>query len=134
MGLILNDSAAYTGYTLFAPLSYEVTYLIDNQGRLIHSWPSSYTPGLSAYLTETGELLRTACVHNSRFVQGGTGGRVELIDWDGSLTWAYDYSTQLHCQHHDIHQLPDGNVLMIAWEYKTRQEAIAAGRNPEFLR
>ena len=30
VGLFLNTSAAAPGYTLFAPMSYNVTYLIDN--------------------------------------------------------------------------------------------------------
>jgi len=34
VGLFLNTSAA-PGYTLFAPMSYNVTYLIDNNGELV---------------------------------------------------------------------------------------------------
>jgi hypothetical protein len=125
-----NDSAAFVGYTLFAPLQYNYTYLVDNKGRLVHSWHSSYRPGMSAYLLENGNLLRAADIGNTVF---GGGGRVEEFDWDGNLVWAYDYSTDLHCQHHDIEPLPNGNVLMIAFEYKTRAEAIAAGRDPAKL-
>lgn len=134
MGLLLNDSAAFRGYTLFAPLNYNVTYLIDNEGRLIHSWQSDYRPGNSVYLLENGDLLRAACVNNPDFQVGGTGGLVERYDWDGNLIWSYEYSTDLHCQHHDLRMMPGGNILMVAWEYKTRQEAVDAGRNPEFIR
>jgi hypothetical protein len=133
IGLLQNDSAAFVGYTLFAPLMSRFTYLVDNKGRLVHSWHSSYRPGMSAYLLENGRLLRTAFVGNTAFPYVGAGGHVEEFDWDGALVRAYDYSTDLHCQHHDIEPLPNGNVLMIAWENKTRAEAIAAGRNPAKL-
>jgi hypothetical protein len=36
-------------------------------------------------------------------------------------------------QHHDIHPMPNGNVLMIAWELKTYAQSIAAGRRPDML-
>ena len=130
IGLLQNDSAAFIGYTLFAPLMSNYTYLIDNKGRLVHSWHSSYHPGMSAYLLENGSLLRAANVGNMAF---GGGGRVEEFDWDGNLVWAYDYSTSMHCQHHDVEPLPNGHVLMIAWELKTRAEATAAGRDPAKL-
>jgi hypothetical protein len=133
MGLILNDSAAFAGYTLFAPMTYNITYLINNEGRLVHSWPSAYRPGQSVYLLENSQLLHTANMDNPRFRSGGRGGRIELIDWDGSLTWAFDYSSDLYCQHHDVEPLPNGNILILAWEYKTRPEAVAAGRNPALL-
>ncbi len=35
--------------------------------------------------------------------------------------------------HHDIEPLPNGNVLILAWEFKTEAEAIAAGRNPDLI-
>ena len=37
IGWFLNSQDAYDGYTLFAPISYTDTYLIDNCGKLIHS-------------------------------------------------------------------------------------------------
>jgi hypothetical protein len=132
IGLLYNDSAASGGYALFAPLMSRFTYLVDNKGRLVHSWWSSYRPGMSAYLLENSRLLRTAFVGNTHFL-GGSGGRVEEFDWDGDLAWFYEYSTTLHCQHHDIEPMPNGNVLLVAWELKTRAEAVAAGRNPDLI-
>ena len=57
-------------------------------------------------------------------------GIIEKFDNKSNLLWEFEYSNSEHCSHHDIEPLPDGNVLMIAWEYKTKDEAIAAGRNP----
>lgn len=133
IGLLGLESAASTGYILFAPLSSRFTYLVDRQGRLVHSWRSYYTPAASVYLLENGNLLRTACLNNVTFPGGGSGGRVALINWDGVLLWSFNYSDETHCQHHDIAPLPDGNVVLLAWEYKTGAEAVAAGRNPSLL-
>jgi hypothetical protein len=137
VGLFLNDSDSYQGYSLFTPNFSQNTYLINNAGKLVHSWSSAYTPGLSVYLLEDGNLLRTAAFDpggNSRFTAGGAGGRIEEYNWEGDLVWSYDYSSTTFRQHHDIEQLPSGNILMIAWEYKSEPESIQAGRSTSQLR
>jgi hypothetical protein len=133
LGLFRNDTSTFVAYTLFTPLTSKFTYLIDNKGRLIHTWRSTYSPGLSVYLLEDGSLLHSARVGNTTFSAGGSGGRVERFDWDGNLLWSYQYSNTEHCQHHDAAPLPNGDVLLVAWEMKTQAEAIAAGRNPSLI-
>jgi hypothetical protein len=135
VGLFLNDEDSFVGYTLFAPMPSEMTYLISNEGKLVQSWLSGYQPGLSVYLLENGNLLRTAEYDpwGSRFTVGGRGGRVEEYAWDGALVWEYDYTSNLYRQHHDIERLPNGNVLLVAWEYVSHDDAVAAGRDPLLL-
>lgn len=130
-GLLKNDSLAFNGYTLFAPINYSNTYLIDNCGYLVNEWQSNYNPGLSAYLLPDGSLLRTIRTNNSFFLAGGSGGGMEIRDWDNNLQWKYIYSQDsVHQHHHDLEYMPNGNILLIAWEYKTAEEVIEAGRNP----
>jgi hypothetical protein len=131
--LTVTDTPAYEGYNLFTPLQSNDTYLMDNDGNVLHTWTSSYSPALSVYLQEDGTLLRTAGTTNTTFSAGGAGGRVERFDWDGNRLWTYSYSNTEHCLHHDIEELPNGNVLMIAWELKTQEEALAAGRDADLL-
>jgi len=133
VGLFLNDSSSFNGYTFFAPTVYTKTYLINNEGLLVNSWESTYLPGLSAYLLENGDLLRTARIFNPLFNAGGAGGLVQEFNWDGDLVWEFEYSSNLYYQHHDVEKLPNGNVLLIAWEYKSAEEAITSGRNPSLL-
>ncbi len=130
VGLIINDTTnSFNGYTLFAPNFNNNSYLIDNNGNLINSWASSYLPGLSTYLLENGKMLRAGKIVGNHFSNtGGAGGIVQIFDWDGTINWEYKYASPIHQSHHDIRMLPNGNVLMIAWELKTRAEAIAAGR------
>jgi hypothetical protein len=133
-GLIRHERGAFEGFTLFAPLRSTTTYLIDMDGRTVHTWPSRFPPGQAVYLLENGQLLHTG--HDPRqraFHGGGVGGRIEELDWDGNCVWEYVYADDNHCQHHDIAPLPNGNVLILAWERKTKDEAIAAGRDPGTL-
>lgn len=128
VGLFLNTPESYNGYTLFAPSLYSTTYLINNCGEKVHSWDSSFNPRLSAYILDDGTLLRAGDLDNSDFIAGGSGGIVEMIDWDGNSIWQYTISTTTECQHHDIEYLPNGNVLIISWDSKTSAEAQQAGR------
>lgn len=124
--------APYPGYTLFAPMASTDTFLIDEAGDMVHRWPSAYRPGLAVYLLEDGSLLRT---ENSlpmgtpnRFDAGGAAGRIERIDWDGNVVWSFDLLSDEMRTHHDIEPLPNGNLLAIAWEAISEDEAESLGR------
>lgn len=132
-GLILSRPEACRGYTLFSPIMSNMTYLVDMDGRVIRTWKSEYEPGQSVFLLENGHLLRTGSMafHNRTFHGGGAGGRVQEFTWDGQLVWDFEYSNDRHLLHHDIRRMPNGNILMIAWERKTANEVIAAGRRPK---
>jgi hypothetical protein len=118
---------------LFAPLESTTTYLMDNDGTILHTWESTYRPGNSVYLDQDGSIIRTGSVQSNRFTAGGAGGAVQRISWNGDLLWDYIYANDQHLQHHDIEILPDGHILMIAWELKSQQDCLAAGRNPELV-
>ncbi len=134
VGLMLNNSKAFPGYTLFAPKQNTMTYLINNEGRIVHQWTASkYPPGQSVYLLENGHLLRTCMTKGKLSSGGGEGGRIEEYDWDDNLVWELDFSTDTYMQHHDIRILPNGNVIMLVIEKKTYTEVIAAGFNPNKL-
>jgi hypothetical protein len=131
VGLLQHDAGSLDdGYVLFAPNNSNTTYLIDKCGKQVKTWPGTYRPGQSCYILPDGTLLRPGNVNNATFNAGGRGGIIQKIDWNGNVTWSYTVSDVLKCQHHDIKALPNGNVLVIAWESKTNTEAIAQGRNP----
>ncbi|MBW1913789.1 MAG: aryl-sulfate sulfotransferase [Deltaproteobacteria bacterium] len=132
-GVIKNDTGAFQGYTLFAPISSTITYLINMDGELVNTWESDFTPGQAAYLLGDGHLLRagSANYYTKIIPGGGSGGRVQDFTWDGDLVWDYSVSTEKYLGHHDVEKLPNGNVLIIAWEIITAEEAIFEGRNPE---
>jgi hypothetical protein len=130
---VAQNGEPYDGYNLFCALNSTTTYLTDIDGNVVHSWESSYTPGLSMYLLPNGELLRTGNTGNTAFAVGGAGGVVQKLAWNSDVSWEYSWSTAATCQHHDVEALPNGNVLMIVWQYKSGEEALAAGRDPALL-
>lgn len=136
-GLILNLEQSFEGYTLIAPSSTTTTWLIGNDGRVFHYWDGSEAVAQSAYLLENGHLLRGAArrARGSGVFRDGRGATasIEEFTWDGELVWQFEHSSDRYQLHHDMEMLPNGNVLMIAWERKTAEEVIAAGRNPTRL-
>ena len=134
VGLIANTPEAWRGYTLFAPKHFLYTYLIDNQGEVVNTWPSQYEPGQSVYLLPNGNLLHCCFTRSGGFTRGGEGGRLEEYDWDGNLAWEFDYASDTYLAHHDIAVLPNGNVLALAVEKKSQADCLAAGFRAESLR
>lgn len=120
-----------TGYTLFAPMASSTTYLINDSGTVVHTWPGVYTPGASAILAADGYLWRQLKIENAEFAFGGQGGRLEKVDWAGNVVWSYELSTNAQCSHHDFALLPNGNVLLIAWNRFTPAQVLALGRDPD---
>jgi len=121
------------GYTLFAPMWDTKTYLIKNNGDIVHSWKSIHLETQAAYLLENGNLIRTSIVPFFSKFSGGSQGFIEMFDWDGNRVWKYKYVSDNYCQHHDVEVLPSGNILLIAWEVKSAEQAIAAGKDPKNL-
>ena len=126
-----SQKTTITGRILFSPMVSTKTYLIDSQGMLNHSWSSNYLPGESIRWLGNGTILRTIKTQLSGL--GGEGGAVQKVTWDGTVIWEFSYNSSEYCSHHDIQPLQNGNILMIAWERKTPAEAIAAGRNPNYI-
>ena len=117
VGLIMNEPESFQGYTLFSSGRQNSTaYLIDNEGRVVHTWKS--VNGSMAKLMENGDLLA------AKTTEGEDG--VSRLAPEGSVLWDYE----LYDQHHDIMQMPNGNVMILAREPKTFDEAVAAGANP----
>jgi len=137
VGLFTRVPGHYdSGYILFPPYANcDTTYLIDRCGRLIHKWPSAYTPGADAYLLADGSLLRAGHFPNPVFdpCGCGIGGIIERIDWDGNVAWHYIISDSSQAQTHDICPLPNGNILVDVWESIDYPHALAYGRNPLYV-
>jgi hypothetical protein len=134
VGLFTYDSLAADGYTLFAPLSWNETYLIDNCGREINRWQSTYQPGNSVHLLEDGNLLYSCRMPTNSFPGGGgSGGRLEKYDWNNNLLWSWELNTTTQLQHHDVEPMPNGNILVLSWEKRMAAAAIANGRDTSIL-
>ncbi|HMK65575.1 MAG TPA: aryl-sulfate sulfotransferase [Thermodesulfobacteriota bacterium] len=130
---------AFEGYTLFSPTTNcKTTYLIDMEGNVVHKWESEYNPALHSILLPNGNLLRAGALPQKNELGyiglGGVGGIIEEFDWSGKKVWEYKlYSPGKEYQHHTFDRMPNGNTMILAWEYKSKAEGIAKGRDPKTL-
>jgi len=142
VGVVQYDTLqTQAGYNLFYPLLQTNVYLVDNCGRIVNQWNDDiFRPGSSVELLENGNLLRTS----SLFLTGsdnntiardlaGTSNKVQLKDWENNTLWEYTIANGKERMHHDIKGMPNGNVLILAWEKKTAEQAYEAGRNPAVM-
>ncbi len=130
-----DDPLAFGGFTLVAPLSSTRVHLIDMAGEEVHHWDTLEKAGESSYLTPRGTLLRCRETPDHPTFQdaGGHGGGVFEYSATGEVLWEFPWDNEHGLQHHDIEELPNGNVLFVAWDRGTREEALAAGRDPDLL-
>ena len=117
VGLVASEPGAAVGYTLFTNKEINDVFLIDPLGRVAHAWHLD-TPFNQAKLLDNGNLLAT------------DPDVVFEFDSRGNIVWQYKIDDILH---HDFLKMPNGNALLIVRGRKTREEAIAAGANPEFV-
>jgi hypothetical protein len=130
-----NAEKAYDGYTLISPMiNCKTSYLIDMEGNVVHKWDTQYNPGAYGELLPNGNLLRAGVPSDIPVSIGGVGGILQEIDWSGKVVWEYKLCTPTQVQHHCFHRMPNGNTLILAWEFKTIDEAIAKGRDPNTVR
>jgi len=119
------------GYILFVPTISASVYLMNRKGEVVHEWKGNYAIG-SPYLNDDGSITTLSVDPDFPvFNEGGEAGRIQKISWDSKMLWDFEYANEEHHAHHDIAELPNGNVLAIAWEAKTYDEVIQAGRDPE---
>jgi len=130
LSTIMDSDEPAEGYTLFAPLASTKTYLINNEGDVVHAWTGQSRPGNSVYLLENSDLLRTETVSSDVFDAGGIGGSLSRYAWDNTLLWTLDYYGPTYHSHHDVESLPNGNILMLAWELMSEEETLMAGADP----
>lgn len=132
-GLILKTEKATPGYVLFQPSSGVDTYLINMDGKVVKTWTGELSSMIS-YLLDNGHLIRLERDDDfPTFAAGGQAGRIREYDWDGNMIWDFEYANEKELIHHDIEVMPNGNILAISYEVKSKEEAIKAGMNPELV-
>jgi len=128
----LNAPGAFDGLTIIQPLRSKDVHLVDMDGKVVHTWKTAYTPGAWLHLLPNGNMLRSGHKEDeSRFRGGGIGGVIQEIDWDGKVVWEFELATDDRRLHHDLEPLPNGNLLAIAWEFHSKEDALLHGRDPD---
>ncbi len=130
-GLTIHTEGLAEGYVMFAVPNAALIYLINRKGEVVHQWKGNYGV-MGAYLCNDGSLIQNAYDPDFPvFAGGGESGRLQKITWDSKILWDFEYANEEYHAHHDFALMPNGNILAIAWEAKTAEEAMAAGRKPE---
>ncbi len=109
------------GHFLYTPWHSTTTYLINETGAVNHTWQSTYYPLYDSYMGDNGSIYLA--------INSGRGG-VQKIAYDGTILWEYHYTRDSSYATHDIVPLPNGDILIIMQEIKSRAQAIQAGRDP----
>ncbi len=125
-GLLLKKEGVSTGYVLIAPPGCNATYLINNDGFVVHEWNFQKRSGKSAYVLPNGHLL-----HAVRSSTEEVGDTIQELTWDSEVVWEYATDQATQRMHHDIERLPNGNTLVTVWERIPHDDYVAAGRNPD---
>ncbi len=119
---------AYDGLTLYNPMSSRTARLINNSGQTVNSWTCTSNPAYMPYLMPDSTMWRPG-VYSGAILRGAAyGGLIEQYSWTGDVIRSFLWSNANHQQHHDIQPMPNGNVLVVSWDRKTRTEAQAYGR------
>ena len=133
IGLLYHDlDQVQDGYTLFNPENQATVYLINNCGEIVHVWliDDVRIPGKEQYLDTFGRLYLASAqpaFQSASFGTGGAGGVVEIISWEGDVEYRKVLADSLVRQHHDIHIMPNGNILAIVWQNVSLNEAASFG-------
>lgn len=121
---------AFDGYTIISPGTQTDTYLIDMEGRVVHTWKTGGRPGMYAEMLPNGNLLRGLRVPEKIVPFGGVSGVIQELDWDGKVVWEKTLNSKAGVTHHAYERLPNGNTMIVCWGYKTYEEAVKKGRKP----
>ncbi|MCA8975878.1 MAG: aryl-sulfate sulfotransferase [Planctomycetes bacterium] len=127
LALHAAPAAQTPGLRLFQPVGVAQTHIVDENGVVVHSWPAGQRH-VTAHMLDDGTFLRGQLT--STVPIGGASGRLQQVALDGTVLWDLLIDGPAHYMHHDIEPMPNGNVLVIAWDGLLPADAIAAGRDP----
>jgi len=123
----LIGQTAFEGFALYNGLGSNTSYLIDKDGNIAHNWSCAESGNYGVKLTDSGNIVRGASYSGNILTGAAIGGMVQELDPSANVVWEYIYSDSNHCSHHDFCLMPNGNVILTAWEVKTGAEMEAAG-------
>ena len=131
--LARDDHRCLDGFALVC-LGREV-YLIDTDGRVMHEWRARRNVFV-AHLLPNSNLIRDGTEEEAQvsFRAGGAAGYIEEVSWDNTPIWSFKMMpTLLYLSHHAFQPLANGNVLILSWRRRSKEECLAAGRRPDLL-
>ena len=115
-GQVYNGNTLFSAYTDDPDDEEHYSNLINNDGIILRSWSHERGAASMPYLLQDSTLIYPYRVMSPSMSNGGVGGGLSLYDWDGALLWSYEIADDIYQHHHDVHPMPNGNILVLAWE------------------
>ena len=128
-----DHSRVSPGYVLMEPLDSAQSFLVNTDKEIVATIEGPLYPLYTQILPNGNRLLNSFSQTTTFNDNGGSAGCIEEISADGEVLWRININTDTYIQHHDVIKLENGNILAMTWEISSTQEAIALGRNPEFV-
>lgn len=125
---ILVLAQAYEGMTLINTMNSNTARLINNSGQTIKSWSCNTGVAYVPYLMSDSTMWRPGTYSGATMRGAAYGGNIQQYNWNGTVIRSFLWSNAYHQQHHDIHPMPNGNILIVSWDRKTQAQAQAMGR------
>ncbi|QHI38477.1 hypothetical protein IMCC3317_38700 [Kordia antarctica] len=91
-------------------------FLLDKTGQKVHEFTFDDRLGNDLEILPNGKMLGIFKDPAATIIFGGHGGKVKILNSDGSVDWEYFLSSDDFVLHHDVEMLPNGNVLLLVWE------------------
>lgn len=126
---VYNSNLIEDSYVLAVEGGGTEAYLLDKQGHKRYTWQFEDNLGNDLELLPNGQLIGIFKSEAPTITYGGYGGKIKIINSDGSVSWEYEYSSTNYIAHHDVEMLSNGNVLFLVWERISALEAQSAGVN-----
>jgi hypothetical protein len=111
----VRAAPACPGYTFCA--SGATAYLLDMNGKTLHTWTASGSAQTCAYLLSDGSALfpiqNTSCTspqHNGAY----PSGRFQKISWTNTIVWDFYFCDSTARAGYDVEPMPNGNILFPA--------------------
>jgi outer membrane protein assembly factor BamB len=126
-GVTFHDKSRSTpGHVLLKPSEGHDVYLIDYDGKTIHSWKAGGGITNWCYLLPNGNLFVNERCENPRGVPLTVSGLMREYDLQGNIVWEHldPY------QHHDARRLNGGVVYLAYTEMKLEDQRRVAGGIP----
>ena len=117
IGLTHRDDNFYNGYTLVTPIGGDYTYLMDENGCIVHGWSAEgFQPGYGHLLPNRNLLVRGQEIVETEVGAYEPAGNADILlelDWEGNQIWRWEHPSF----HHDMCRMPNGNTLVITWNH-----------------
>jgi hypothetical protein len=124
---LLNQEKVDDNYILVNDAKANRVYLMSKEAELLYEWTLTNNIGNDVVLLPNGNLLASLEADNPQIQLGGKGGRIQLVQPNGSVDWDFVYSSIEGETHHDIELLPNGNIIAMVWEALPANESDRLG-------